>query len=142
MLESILKALKEPASGTGTRKEVAAAALMVEAARLDRSFDPEERAIIIRLIGEHFKLDQAAATELVAVAEKTQRANYSDWIFIKTINEAFDASEKLALLEMLWKVAYADGSLHKFEKHLIDHVAKELGVSQADLESAQKAAKG
>ena len=50
MLESILKALKEPASGTGTRKEVAAAALMVEAARLDRSFDPEERAIIVRLI--------------------------------------------------------------------------------------------
>lgn len=142
MFESILKALKEPTSGTGAREDVAAAALMVEAARLDRSFDPEEREVIVRLIGEHFKLDQAAATELVAVGEKTQRANYSDWIFIKTIKEAFDEKEKLALLVMLWKVAYADGSLHKFEKHLIDHVAKELGVSQADLEATQKEAKG
>ena len=141
MLDKILSAIKSPPTGTGTRKEVAAAALMVEAARLDRTFDEGERATITKLVGEQFNLSSEDAGELVNIAEKTQRANYSDWIFIKTVNESFSAEDKQELMVMLWKVAYADGNLHRFEEHLIEHVAKELAISDADIKKAQDAAR-
>ncbi len=149
MLDKILSLLqdgpKAPPAATvanGDAKQVAAAALMVEAARLDRDFDEGERATITRVVKEQFGLTDDAATDLVDVAEQRQKANYSDMAFINIVANSFDESEKKDLLKMLWAVALSDGSLHKFEEHLVNHVAKELGLSAADTEAAKAAAKG
>jgi len=148
MLDKILSLLKDgpkapPAAtvASGDAKQVAAAALMVEAARLDRDFDDGERATITRVVKEQFGLTDETATDLVDVAEKRQKANYSDMAFINIVANSFDEGEKKDLLKMLWSVALADGSLHKFEEHLVNHVARELGLSAADTEAAKAAAK-
>lgn len=148
MLDKILTLLKEgpkaPAATvtSGDAKQVAAAALMVEAARLDRDFDEGERATITRVVKEQFGLTDEAAADLVDVAEKRQKTNYSDMAFINIVAKSFDEAEKKDLLKMLWAVALADGSLHRFEEHLVNHVANELGLSAADTEAAKAAAKG
>lgn len=149
MLDKILSLLQEgpkapPAAtvASGDAKQVAAAALMVEAARLDRNFDEGERATITRVVKEQFGLTDDAANDLVEIAEKRQKANYSDMAFINIVANSFDEGEKKDLLKMLWSVALSDGSLHKFEEHLVNHVAKELGLSAADTEAAKEAAKG
>ncbi len=148
MLDKILQLLQEgpkaPAASvtSGDAKQVAAAALMVEAARLDRDFDEGERATITRVVKEQFGLTDDAANDLVDVAEKRQKANYSDMAFINIVANSFDDSEKKDLLKMLWAVALSDGSLHKFEEHLVNHVARQLGLSADDTEQAKAAAKG
>ncbi|MEQ9146329.1 MAG: TerB family tellurite resistance protein [Parvibaculaceae bacterium] len=148
MLDKILTLLKEgpkaPAATvtSGDAKQVAAAALMVEAARLDRDFDEGERATITRVVKDQFGLTDEAAADLVDVAEKRQKTNYSDMAFINIVAKSFDEAEKKDLLKMLWSVALADGSLHRFEEHLVNHVATELGLSEADTEAAKAAAKG
>lgn len=147
MLEKIMNLLsqgpKAPAASitTGNAKQVAAAALMVEAARLDRNFDDTERATILGIVKQHFSLSDEAAGELLSVAEERQKANYSDMAFINEVARSYDDGEKKELLTMLWEVALADGSLHKFEVHLVDHVTKELGLTAADAEAAKVAAK-
>ena len=53
-----------PAPGTDwpyTLEELAAAALMVECARIDGEFDEEERDEICRAVMEEFELDQETA---------------------------------------------------------------------------------
>jgi len=148
MLDKILTLLKDgpkaPAASvtSGDAKQVAAAALMVEAARLDRDFDEGERATITRVVKEQFGLTDEAATDLVDVAEKRQKANYSDMAFINIVANSFDDGEKKDLLKMLWTVALADGSLHKFEEHLVSHVARELGLTADDAQAAKVAAQG
>ncbi len=149
MLDKILSLLqdgpKAPPAATvasGDAKQVAAAALMVEAARLDRDFDDGERATIERVVKEQFGLSDEAAADLLDVAEKRQKANYSDMAFINIVANSFDEGEKKDLLKMLWSVALSDGSLHKFEEHLVNHVATQLGLTAADTEAAKAAAKG
>ncbi|WP_420560428.1 TerB family tellurite resistance protein [Tepidicaulis sp.] len=123
-----------------TRRELAAAALMVEAARLDKSFDAAERAAIIRVVKERFSLSPEDATELVAVAEQAERRNYDPWVFVETVKRSFSEEEKKDLLKALWEVAYADGGLHKFESYLVNHVSKQLELTKEDCETARKAA--
>jgi uncharacterized tellurite resistance protein B-like protein len=148
MLDKILALLKDgpkaPAAAvsSGDAKQVAAAALMVEAARLDRDFDEGERATITRLVKAQFGLTDEAATDLVDVAEQRQKTNYSDMVFINTVATSFDEGEKKDLLKMLWTVALSDGSLHKFEEHLVNNIASELGLSAEDAQAAKAAAQG
>ena len=119
-------------------KHVAAAALMVEAARLDSSFDAEERATMIRLSMDRFKLSEEDSNALIEVAERRQKETYSDWLFTETIKEAFTEVERIEILEMIWEVTYADGLLDQFEASLMDHIAQMIRIPRDELENAQK----
>ena len=122
-------------------KLVAAAALMVEAARLDRDFDEAERRTMERIVHERFGLKEDDAAALVDIAEARQKANYSNWQFAQTVKEHFSKEEQADILSMMWEVAYADGTLHRFEVHQIKTVAEHLGLSDADLEKARSDAR-
>jgi len=144
MLKKILEALSTPPGPANAndahRSEVAVAALMVEAARLDKEFDATERATIVRLVSKQFDLSDQEAHDLVDVAEQRQKENYSDWIFTKSIKEGFSVEERQNITRKLWEVAFADGSLHRFEDHMINRVATELGLDAAAIEAARGAA--
>lgn len=147
MLERILSYIAEgppaPAphpDSIALRREIAAAGLMVEAARLDRKFDEAERAVIIRIAANHFNLTAEEAEELVAVAERSERRQYDSWSFIQAVKRGFSEEERKDLLQALWEVAYADGSLHRFEEHLVNHVCDGLGLSEADCADARQKA--
>ena len=40
--------------------------------------------------------------------------------------------EKVAVIELMWRVVYADGEKHHYEEHLLRQVAELLYVSHAD----------
>lgn len=148
MIGRILKFLERPgAKGDGApneadfdRRQVAAAALMVEASRLDTDFDQAERDKIKALISERFHLPSNEADALIAVAEQRQDEVYSDFMFTQAIVGGFTEDERAEILEMLWEVAYADGSLHRFEEHMIKRVTNDLELTEAICESARQRA--
>ncbi len=123
-----------------SRKEVAAAALLVESSRLDTDFDDTEKATIERLVREKFDLDKDDAHKLLEYAAKRQGEVYSDWVFTETVRKEFSLKEREEIIRMLWEVAYADGTLHRFEAHMIHRVADELGVSKKALEKERVSA--
>jgi uncharacterized tellurite resistance protein B-like protein len=122
------------------REDVAAAALMVECARIDGEFAEEEHEAICRAVREELDLSRETAECLVAVAERREDEVWHDFLFTKTIKMNFDEDEKLAVIRRLWEVALADGKVHPFEERLISRVARELGISrEAQRESRERA---
>jgi len=123
------------------RKDVAAAALMVECARIDGEFAEEEREAICRAVREDLDLSREMAECLIAVAEKREDEVWHDFLFTKTIKTNFGLDEQLAVIRRLWEVAMADGNADPFEEHLISRVGRELRISEQALRESRERAR-
>lgn len=145
MLEKIIDRLKKKSAPQAAApavdvKRLAAAALMVEAARRDLDFAETERSAITRIVGEHFHLDADEAKTLVDLAEKRQRLPYGETIFTRTVRESFTADERKDVVEMMWEVAFADGTLTGTESSMIHRLSSEIGVDRATCDEARRSA--
>lgn len=145
MLNKLMESLEshdpdETAEHAFQRHVVAAAALLVELSRADTDFDPHERATIVRLVRDHFRLTPEQSDALVAIAERRQDEAYTDFMFTQAISEHYSQAEHVTLVTMLWEVAYADGNLHEFEDQLVRRVAQSLSLSEGQCETARRKA--
>jgi uncharacterized tellurite resistance protein B-like protein len=121
--------------------QIAAAALMVEAAQLDHEFDARERAKIHELVSERFGLDPEESESLIEVAQARVAEASQLHGFTRVVKAAFSHEERLELMEMLWEVAYADGELHHFEANLMRRLAGVLQIPDRDSGLARKRAR-
>ena len=117
---------------------LAAAVLMVEAARLDGEFDQLERQSIRSLVTNHFGLDEIEADALIAEAESLHDDSNHLVKFTRTIKESYPPEERIAIIEMLWEVVYADGVLHDYEANLLRRIGGLIYVSDRDRGAARK----
>jgi uncharacterized tellurite resistance protein B-like protein len=122
------------------RRQVAVAALLVEASRLDGHYDAVEQGTVVRLLRETLKLPAEQARTLLSLAEVRQANTYDNWIFCQAIKKGFSMHERIEIVKHLWDVALADGQLHRLETMMIDQVAIELDLSPADAAAAKSAA--
>lgn len=120
--------------------QVAAAALLVEAALMDESFDDAERATIERLLTARFDLSAGEVSALVEEAKVQVTESSQLFGFTRVIADSYDNDQRVELVEMLWQVAYADGELHDFEASLMRRLAGLLHVSDYDNGRARQAA--
>lgn len=127
-----------PATHSFEERQLAAAALMVEAATLDDTFGAVEREHIESLVQERFSLTPEEARDLVAEAESAASASVEWHGFTRAIKDGFDHAERVQLIEMLWEVAYADGELHDYEASLLRRIAGLLYVSDRESGEARK----
>lgn len=118
--------------------QLAAAALMVEAARLDGAFEHGERLHIRRLLAERFALPPDLAEELLAHAEHAAADDVAWQDLTRRIKEALEPEERIEIIEMLWEVAYADGELHDYEASLLRRVAGLLYVGDRESGEARQ----
>lgn len=142
-----LKALLTPSSSGRPKaaslqdKPLACAALMAQAAILDGHFDETERALVRDLVQRRFGLNaEEAGTLIEAGLERAEGSNHLLG-FTRTIKERFDESERIALMDMLWDVVFADGVLHDYEANLMRRIAGLIYVSDRDNGAARKRAK-
>lgn len=121
-------------------EQLAAAALMVEAARLDGHFEPHERERIRTLLEQRFGLVPDLAADLLEEAERAA-AESVDWhAFTTALKNGLDHDGRIAVMEMLWEVAYADGRLADLEASLLRRVAGLLYVSGKESAQARRVA--
>jgi uncharacterized tellurite resistance protein B-like protein len=136
---------KQPGPAPGPERPfeletLAAAALMVECARIDGEFNEQEREGICHAVREAFDLDRETAEQLVAVAEKHEDEMWDNWLFTETIKRHFNEDEQLEIVGKLWDVAMVDEDLHPFEEHLIGSIARELKLSRDAVERSREQA--
>lgn len=117
---------------------LAAAVLMVEAARLDSAFDEDERRAMRDLLARRFELTVAEADDLVVDAAAAQAESAEFFRFTHAVKEAFSHEQRVELIELLWEVAYADGVLHDYEAGLLRRVAGLLYVSDRERGDARR----
>ncbi len=119
-------------------RQLAAAALLVEAASMDSEFGAAERAKIGQLLQSRFGLGAAEASDLLAEAERAAAASVEWQGFTQAIKDGFAPAERILVIEMLWEVAYADGQLHDYEASLLRRITGLLYVSDRDSGEARK----
>ena len=138
MISRLLSRLREARDGAthAERQErllpEVTAALLIEVARADFHADTDELMLVERLVAERFDLDATALDELLQAAHLRVAEAVSLYEFTREINAVLDEPEKLQILEMLWRVAHADGRIDEHEEHLVRRVADLLHLPHRD----------
>ncbi len=109
---------------------MATAVLMIDVARADHVFDESEFDSVLDLVQSHFALPAEQAAELVIAANDKAEDLVSAYDFTKVLHEHLDHGEKARVVGLLWKIAYADGRLDKYEDSLVLKISDLLHVSR------------
>ncbi len=116
-------------------------ALMLETSMADDLLDESEiKTLKVTLIND-FKLEETEIDELIEISKKNVDDSTSLYDFTRDINDNFEAEERIKLIESMWKIAYADGNIDKFEEHIIRKVSNLIYVSHSDFIKAKISAK-
>ena len=118
--------------------QLAAAALLVEAASVDGDFDTLERQSIHTIVETHFNLSTVETKTLVEQAELAVEESGQLFGFTRVVKDRYDDGDRIKMIEMLWEVAFSDGKEDAFEKNLIQRVAGLIFVSDKDRGLARK----
>lgn len=138
MLFSNMDAGDVEAQHSAEAHALAAAVLMVEAARLDGDFGAAERDSIRTSIMRHFDLDAEETEALIDEAASIHDDSNHLVRFTRTIKDSYPPEERIAIIEMLWEVVYADGVLHDYEANLLRRIGGLIYVSDRDRGAARK----
>ena len=111
---------------------LAAAALLIHVANVDGAIDLPERRRLKAIIEERFGLDAKQAAALTEAAEQTDRKAVDFYQFTSVLKHALDEGGRLKVVEMLWEIAFADGTVHELEENTIWRIAELLGVSSRE----------
>lgn len=134
LFDTALSSKVEPAAESREHGiQLATALLLVEVARADYETDLTEDDEIVALLRASFALDDEELALLVAEARAESDHVASLQAFTRTLHEQLSVGEKHRVIEMLWRVAFADLHLDKHEDHLVRKVAGLLYVSHSDL---------
>ena len=109
-------------------RDIAVAALLLEAAEADGGHGDDEYAMLRALIQRKLAMTPETALQLLEAARLRQREAVELFRFTDAAKRAMDETERAGLVEMLWEVVYADGVLDAFEDRLIRSVAALLHV--------------
>lgn len=112
--------------------QLAVAALLIEAARMDDAFDAAERRTIELLLAERFDLDLEAVRSLMQSAQRAVRDSTQFFPFTRQIVKNISPEDRVQILEMMWEVAYADGVLDPQEDALLRRIAGLIHVEDQE----------
>ena len=110
----------------------ACAALLIEIAFADKEFDETEKISLKQTLIETYYIEDNEIDEIIKDAENTVSESTSLYGYTRIVNDEFEYKDKLSLLRNLWKVAYADGNLDKYEEHLIRKISDLVHISHGD----------
>ncbi len=110
----------------------ACAALLVEIAFADKEFDETEKISLKQTLIKTYAIEDNEIDEIIKDAENTVSESTSLYGYTRIVNDEFEYKDKLSLLRNLWKVAYADGYLDKYEEHLIRKISDLVHISHSD----------
>ncbi len=146
MLDSILTYFRGHLAGANTptadpddptRLRQAACALLVELAWADGGFSDTERSQLTRSLESRMGIDPDTASELIALAEAERHTAHDYYQFTSLVAQHFSAREKHLLLEVMWELILADGTISRAEDHLIRRVAPLLGLETRSVADAK-----
>lgn len=123
------------------QKRLACAALLIEVAVIDNEFDGEELASVKAILSRDFDVPPAELDELVALAQHECSESTSMYGFTQLINQQCNFQEKFDLVTYMWRIAYADGDLDKYEEYIIRKVADLIHLGHGEFIRAKHAAR-
>jgi len=125
---------------TETRQlQEAMASLLREMMRADFEEKPEERTAMSAALAAMFELSDADAGHLIDQAGAHRHTSYFGPVTV--IKRLVGLEQRTALVEHLWRIAFADSELDPYEDHFVRKIAHLLYVSNTDAMLARQRAK-
>jgi uncharacterized tellurite resistance protein B-like protein len=116
-------------------------ALLLETSMADEVLDESELMALKNTLQKDFQINEDEIDELIDLAKENVEDSNSLYEFTRDINDNFDATERVKLIESMWKIAYADGNIDKYEEHIIRKVSNLIYVAHSDFIKAKLSAK-
>lgn len=126
----------------GQALRLAIGALLLEMTHIDSERWPQECEAVRNALQTGFDLGEGAANELIELAEAERKQSIDYFQFTSLINSAYSQQQRVQLVETLWRIAYADAALHKYEEHLVRRIADLLYVPHSAFIAAKHRALG
>ena len=98
----------------------------------DKDFDETEKQALKQALIQTYDISESEIQEIIEDAETTVDESTSLYGYTRIVNDEFGYEDKLNLLKNLWKVAYADGYLDKYEEHIIRKISDLIHISHSD----------
>ncbi len=119
------------------RVMLATCVILLEMAKSDDEFSSIEKTTISSILNKEFLISDEATEELMEIAHRKREESIDLWEFTHLINENYSIPEKRKVVELAWKVIYADDKLDKYEDHLVHKLARLLQLEHSDLIEAK-----
>lgn len=116
---------------------ISACVLILEIAKSDYEFSEPEKEAVRDILRHNLTVAKEEVEEVLRIAEKERSDNIDLFEYTSLINRNYSYEDKKKLVEMLWKIIYADGILDRYEDHLIHKFADLLHLSHEDLIEAK-----
>ena len=123
------------------KNHMAAAALFIEVLKSDYEHRDEEWAAVETALHELFGLSSDEIAQITSLAEDEVHNATSLQGFTRCVNEQYSNEEKLKIVEMLWRVALADGVIDKHENHIMRKIGALLYIPHKDYVRAKQQAR-
>ena len=105
--------------------------LFVEVSRVDYKIDEKEINFIIEILAKEFNFNLDLIKEKLNIVRTSERLiGYHP--ITKYLNENFDINFKKKVVLGLWKIAFINDDLDKYEDHLVRKVSDLLYINHAD----------
>jgi len=130
-LKNILSNSKNTDRGkiASSSKNIAAAALLIEAACIDGKLDSEEQKIINTRLEKYLRISNSEMLDLIKEASKVQSESNQIFGFTNEIKNSFSEEQKLDLIEILWDIICSDQTIHIYESNLMRRICGLIYVS-------------
>jgi len=105
--------------------------LMFEIAISDGSLDKSELAMIKKRAQESSENSSSASSIIKKIIDETENST-SIYPTVKEINESYEKSEKLKLMNLLWKLVAADKKIDPYEENLYFKIAELIKIKRSE----------
>jgi uncharacterized tellurite resistance protein B-like protein len=144
--DQLARQLDAPAAGSpgpaaDHALELATAVLLVDVMRAEPTMGEAERDAVLLALRRKFHLTDDELARLLDLAHETARTSNDYYQFTNRLNERFTQAQKIQVIEAMWEVAYADGTVTALENHIISKVAGLLHVTHGEYIAAKLRAK-
>ena len=140
--ESTMSVATTDGSGNAEhKKQMAAAALLIEVLKSDYQHRDEEWSAVEKSLHDLFGLSNDEITRITALAEEEVHNATSLNGFTRCINDQYSNEEKIKVVEMLWRIALADGVIDKHENHIMRKISALLYIPHKDYVRAKQQAR-
>lgn len=142
LFDTLTTTLSEPAGSLAPAEQqhtlqLATAVLLVEVMRAEPTLQDSERDAVLTALRRKFALSDDELQRLLELAHDTARTAYDYQRFTGLMNERFSQPQKIAVVEAMWEVAFADHHLDAHEHHVISKVAGLLHVTHGEYIAAK-----
>ena len=99
----------------------------------DDEFTDDERTRIINALTSRFAMSAEDAATLIASATHARDNTRDIWHFTNIINQSCTQDEKQKIIDEVWHVVFADGSMDGHERYLAHQMAKLFNLTHEQL---------